>query len=108
MTPEIGQTYHVVLTVKDNKFSVEFGGVQIFSDVEDTNTTQQYNSGLLGLIVHQSTVRFQNVFVTAASPIESVVTEIPDIYVVAGDGTTKDELLAQLPQQVNSKIGKQP
>lgn len=104
LTPEIGQTYHVVLTVKDNKFSVEFGGVQIFTDVADTNTTQQYNSGLLGLIVHQSTVRFQNVFVTAESPIAAVVTEIPDIYVVAGDGTTKDELLAQLPQQVTVKF----
>ncbi|MBC8571450.1 GH32 C-terminal domain-containing protein, partial [Zongyangia hominis] len=98
ITPEIGETYHVVLTVKDNKFSVSFDGKELFKDVADTNDTQVYDSGRLGLIVHQSTARFQNVFVKSESPIKTVVTQIEDINVMVG--APADEVLAKLPAKV--------
>lgn len=98
ITPEVGKTYHFKLQYNDGKISYTFGGVEIFNEIVDLDTTQLYTNGRVGVMGHNAIVQFQNLQLTTGSwdaelsnlSVESSIAQYDDsqnFYFLVEDGT---------------------
>lgn len=69
VTPELGKTYHIVLTYQDGKLTYVFDGVTIFEEETDKNPAVSFTGGQIGVMGYNSTFVVNNVYVyTDAQP----------------------------------------
>ncbi|MBC8571084.1 GDSL-type esterase/lipase family protein [Zongyangia hominis] len=98
ISPKTGETYHFKLQYADGKISYTFGGVEIFRDIVDFDTTQVYTSGRVGVMGCNALVEFQNLTLTTGAwenqmtsvslnPHTASVQEDDAFYFLVEDGT---------------------
>lgn len=92
---KLGSKHHFELEAKGDTYTITFDGKVIAQDEVDTGAVRE---GRVGVMVFSGTARFDNVYLSTSSPIQSIVTEIAPVTVKTG--STEDNVLALLPQKV--------